>query len=637
MGVVSFAALNSGVHIDFATQISNSSARGLIMFQSFEAKTHPSQGPDRVRQLREQMVKAKVDGFLVPRADEHQGEYVPACAERLQWLTGFTGSAGAALILRDQAIIFVDGRYTLQVRQQTDQDIFTYASLVETPPADWIAEHLGKDLKIAIDPWLHTISEVKQLQQAVSHCGSDLVMNGKNLVDVIWEDRPAPPLEKISIQPQELSGELAKDKLVRLIAAVSEARVAATILTDPSSIAWAFNIRGNDVPHTPLALAFAIVPSSGRPSLFIDDRKLSIETRAYLTQLTELLSPEALIPHLAAQSLRQTIGLDYALAAEKLKIVIEQNGGTVRPFADPARLPRAVKNEGELAGTRAAHLRDGAAMVNFLHWLDGQKSGTVDEIQAVTELENARRRSGEASQMPLRDVSFETISGSGPNGAIIHYRVSTESNRKLGEGELFLIDSGAQYQDGTTDITRTVPIGSVPDEAKRNYTIVLKGLIALSLMRFPRGTRGMDLDPIARMAHWKAGLDYAHGTGHGVGSYLAVHEGPQRLARTGTQPLLSGMILSNEPGYYRQGDYGIRLENLIVVTAPEEIAGGEIAMHGFETLTLCPFDRRMIVAELLNVDERDWLNHYHERVAQNLLPLVEGKAADWLKAATQKI
>lgn len=606
------------------------------MFQSFESLTNPSQGPERVAKLRRLMRESGVDGFLVPRADEHQGEYVPPRAERLQWLTGFTGSAGIALILADKALIFVDGRYTLQVRNQADPHTFTFESLVDTPPPVWIEQNLASGTRLGFDPWLHTVAEVRALRHAAEQRGASLV-SVDNLVDLIWDDQPEPPLGRVAIQPEAYAGELAKDKLPRLAARLREAGVSATILTDPSSIAWAFNIRGSDVLHTPLALSFAILSAEGLPKLFIDERKLDIETRAYLTQLSDLHAPHALEDAVSRLAKSGTVGLDYGLAAEKLRLIVEENGGKVVPLVDPARLPRATKNTAELEGSRAAHRRDGAALVNFLHWIEQQTGGAVDEITTVEKLEGFRRTAGDEAQMPLRDISFDTISGSGPNGAIMHYRVTRKTNRVLEQNELYLVDSGAQYQDGTTDITRTTIIGTPTPEMKRHYTIVLKGLINISLLRFPAGTRGCDIDAVARLNHWKAGLDFAHGTGHGVGSYLAVHEGPQRIAKTGTEKLVSGMILSNEPGYYRPGAYGIRLENLIVVEPAADIPDGDIPMHSFETLTLCPFERRLIETSLLTPEEREWLDSYHAWVKREIEPLVSGSAASWLEDKTRPL
>jgi Xaa-Pro aminopeptidase len=606
-----------------------------IMFQSFDARTDPAQGIERVARLRERLAADGLDGFLVPRADEHQGEYVAARSERLQWLTGFTGSAGAALVLADRALLFVDGRYTLQGRTQVDANTFEIDSLVENPPAKWLAANARAGMKIGFDPWLHTVSEAAALRQALEKAGAALVAVSDNPVDAIWADQPAAPAEKIEIQPIGFAGELAKDKIVRLADALRAQGATHAVLTDPSSLAWVFNIRGRDVPHTPLALGFALLSAEGLPKLFLSRDKLTIETDAYLTQMADVMEPDALegaLARIATAGAR--VALDPVLAAEKLRMIVDEAGGTVLQLADPARLPRATKNAAELQGSRAAHRRDGAAMAKFLCWLDAQRAGSVDEIAAVEALERFRASTGEEVQMPLRDISFDTISGAGPNGAIIHYRVTTKTNRPLGAGELYLVDSGGQYQDGTTDITRTVAMGKPTREMCERYTIVLKGMIDISMLRFPSGTRGMDIDAVARLAHWKAGLDYAHGTGHGVGSFLSVHEGPQRIAKTGTQALLPGMILSNEPGYYKEGAYGIRLENLIVVTEPEAIAGGDMPMHAFETLTLAPFDRRLIVTDMLSPDERAWLDAYHARVLAEIGPVVDGEVKGWLEAAT---
>jgi Xaa-Pro aminopeptidase len=604
------------------------------MFQSFESASDPSLGAGRVAALREQLAAADIDGFLVPRADEHQGEYVAPGSERLRWLTGFTGSAGAALVLAQRALIFVDGRYTLQVRQQADPVVFGFESLVDNPPAKWIEKNLGKGARVGFDPWLHTISEVATLRRAGAKSGVEIVAVDNNPVDAVWADRPAPPLGKVEIQPNALAGELAREKLARLAAAVGESGASHAVLTDPSSIAWAFNIRGSDVPHTPLMLAFAIIGADGNHRLFVDKRKLPMRTEAYLTQLAELLPPSALESTLSTLAAGAKISLDPQLAPERLRLVVEAAGGTVVEATDPARLPRATKNAAEIAGSRAAHRRDGAALARFLAWLDAQPVETLDEITAVMQLEGQRRRIGEETQMPLRDVSFDTISGAGPNGAIIHYRVTTATNRRFADGELFLLDSGAQYQDGTTDITRTVAIGRPTEEMRERFTLVLKGMMGISMLRFPAGTRGCDIDAVARLALWQRGLDYAHGTGHGVGAFLSVHEGPQRIAKTGTEKLLAGMMLSNEPGYYKEGSYGIRCENLILVMPATPIEGGDIAMHAFETLTLVPFDRRLIRTDLLSPAERDWLDAYHTRVLAEIGPMLDGEVLAWLEKAT---
>jgi Xaa-Pro aminopeptidase len=601
------------------------------VFQTFDETNDPSNGAARVAALRDWLNRAGLDGFLVPRADEHQGEYVPASAERLKWLTGFSGSAGSALVMAERAIVFVDGRYTLQARQQVDPAVFTVESLIEAPPPDWLKANAAAGVKIGLDPWLHTIAEAKALRQA----GVEIVPVAPNPVDDLWTDRPAPPVGPVAIHPLALAGELARDKLARLARSIEADGGAVAVLTDPSSLAWAFNIRGTDVPHTPLALGFALLAANGQHRIYLDERKLAIETRAYLTQLADIRPPSALEPDLAEiAGSNAVILLDPGLAAERLRLLVVESGGTVLEAPDPARIPRATKNAAELAGSRAAHRRDGAAMARMLAWLDRQEPGTVDEIDAVVALEEFRRAIGAETQMPLRDVSFSTIAGAGPHGAIIHYRVSRESARTLGNGELFLLDSGGQYQDGTTDITRTIPIGTPTSEMRERYTLVLKGMIQVSMLRFPPGTRGCDIDPFARAALWRHGFDYAHGTGHGVGSYLSVHEGPQRIARTGTQKLLAGMILSNEPGYYKEGAYGIRIENLVVVTPPSASAGGDMAMHGFETLTLAPFDKRLIEHDLLTKDELRWIDAYHARVLAEIGPMLDGETLAWLENAT---
>ncbi|TIP05858.1 MAG: aminopeptidase P family protein [Mesorhizobium sp.] len=605
------------------------------MFQTFDSAGDPAVGKPRVALLRQWLADNGLDGFIVPRADEHQGEYVADRSARLKWLTGFSGSAGVAIILRDRAFIFVDGRYTLQVRNEVDLSIFTVESLIDNPPASWIKDNLGKGARLGFDPWLHTIGEVRALKASAEQSGATLVPLDRNPIDIIWKDQPEPPRAPVELQELNFAGELAKDKLVRLASAIQKDGATHAVLTDPSSIAWSFNIRGGDVPHTPLALGFAILAADGKHQLFMDQRKFPRQVAAYLTQLADLHDSdefEAAIVELAKNGAR--IALDPVLAAEKLRMLTEDNGGTVVLAADPARIPRATKNQAEIAGSRAAHRRDGAAIAKLLCWLDRQKPGTLDEIAVVTKLEEVRRLTGEENQMPLRDVSFDTISGAGPNGAIMHYRVSRATSRKLESGELFLLDSGGQYQDGTTDITRTVPIGEPTQEMLERFTLVLKGMIGISTLRFPAGTRGSEIDAVARVALWKHGCDFAHGTGHGVGSYLAVHEGPQRIARTGTEKLLAGMMLSNEPGYYKEGAYGIRIENLILVTPVEQIEGGDIPMHGFETLTLAPIDKRLIRTDLLTRHELQWLDQYHAWVLAEIGPMVDGETLAWLEKAT---
>lgn len=606
------------------------------MFQSFEVTSTPQFGKNRVNALRAAFVSLNIDGFLVPRADEFQGEYVPASAERLSWLSGFTGSAGIALITQSQAIVFVDGRYVTQLKEQVDGTVFEGGDLVGEPPHLWLERHGKKGFRLGIDPWLHTGAEVRKLQKALESLGGILVFLDHNPLDRQWTDRPAAPLGRVKIQPLDHAGVLASDKLATMAQEISKTGAEAVVLTDPSSIAWTFNIRGSDVPHTPHPLARAIVHADGRADLFLDKRKTGIEEEAYLTQLSSLEAPSSFedrIAALATTGAKIMIDPDHApfALAERIRV----SGGTVVEAIDPARLPRARKNAAEIEGSARAHLQDGAAMVEFLTWLDERQPGTVTEIGAVEKLEAIRIAVGERMQNPLKDISFDTISGAGEHAAIMHYRVTTESDLAIADGTMFLIDSGGQYINGTTDITRTVAIGTVPDEQRRFFTLVLKGMIAISLARFPKGSRGVDLDPLARIALWKAGADFAHGTGHGVGSYLSVHEGPQRISRASMQELLPGMILSNEPGYYRPGAFGIRIENLVHVLEASPIEGGDLPMLGFETLTFCPIDRRLVVTGLLTDEELDWLNAYHAETQDILSPLIsDEKALEWLKTAT---
>ncbi|WP_062216903.1 aminopeptidase P family protein [Aureimonas sp. D3] len=607
------------------------------MFQDFDDRSDASQTASRVERLRAALREAGVDGFVIPRADEHQGEYIPPSSDRLRWITGFTGSAGVALVLPASAAVFVDGRYTVQVRVQIDASVFAPESSVETPLAAYLKDK-AKGLRIGIDPWLHTLAEVKSLEKAMEEAGGALVLLPHNPVDRIWQDRPLPPKGRVTLQPVAYSGLESAEKLETIREGLRKAGADATVLTDPSSVAWVFNIRGGDVSHTPLPLSFALIPADGRPTLFIDADKLDGEASAYLSGLADLEAPDQLEGALARFADEKAVMLDPALAADRLSRIVTKVGGRVIEKEDPARLPRARKNAVEIEGSRRAHLRDGAAIASFLSWLDRQPAGSITEIDAAQKLEAIRTRFGEADGMPLRDLSFDTISASGPNAALPHYRVNRDSNRTLGDGEIFLIDSGAQYQDGTTDITRTVAIGVVPDEARQKFTLVLKGMIAISTARFPKGTRGMDLDPLARIALWKAGCDYAHGTGHGIGSFLAVHEGPQSISKRGVAVLEPGMIVSNEPGYYREGAFGIRIENLLLTLEAAEIEGGDLPMHGFETLTFAPIDRRLVVRSLLSEAEIDWLNAYHAEVAARIAPQLDDEEdRRWLELATRPL
>ncbi|WEX86258.1 aminopeptidase P family protein [Sinorhizobium garamanticum] len=609
------------------------------MFQSFEVTSTPQFGKERTAALRAAFSALGIDGFLVPRADEFQGEYVPASSERLSWLTGFTGSAGVALITQREAIVFVDGRYVTQLKEQVDGSVFTGGDLIGEPPHVWLEGHAPKGFRLGIDPWLHTGAEVLKLQKALAAVDGTLIFLDHNPLDKIWTGRPAAPLGRVTIQPIEHAGQLAKDKIAAIAAGLEKAKAGAVVLTDPSSVAWTFNIRGNDVPHTPHPLARAIIHADGRAEIFLDKRKTGIEQEAYLTQLAEITAPASFEDRLAALAATgAAIMIDPDLAPFAIGELIRAKGGSVVGAVDPARLPRARKNAAEIQGSARAHLQDGAAMVEFLAWLDQTAPGSVTEIAATERLEAVRATLGERMQNPLKDISFDTIAGAGSHAAIMHYRVTTDTDRTIEPGTVFLIDSGAQYINGTTDITRTVAIGAVPEEQKRFFTLVLKGMIAISTARFPKGSRGVDLDPLARIALWKAGADYAHGTGHGVGSYLSVHEGPQRIARLSTQELLPGMILSNEPGYYRPGAFGIRIENLVVVREASEIEGGDLPMLGFDTLTYCPIDRRLVLPSLLTDEELAWLNAYHAETRDKLMPLIASdETRRWLEAATEAV
>lgn len=602
------------------------------MFQTFDSVSDPSHGKARLAALRAELKRRNLKGFLVPLADEHQGEYIPAAARRLLWLTGFAGSAGLAIVLDDRAAIFVDGRYTLQVREQVDLTVIEPHHLVEDPPHDWLKTVAQKGDRIGFDPWLMTAAEVARFETALAAVGAELVAADGNPVDAVWPDRPEPPKGRVSLFPESLAGESAEQKLARLGEAIGKAGADAAVLTRPDSIAWAFNIRGQDVPHTPEALSFAILRRDGRPSLFIDGAKLDNVVRDRLEQIAGVEQPTAFAPALTA--LGGAVLVDKASAAYEVVRRIEAGGGKVVAGADPVLLPKALKNSTELQGIRAAHVRDGVAMVRFLAWIDREApKGGLDEIAVTRKLEEFRRDTG-----ALRDISFDTIAGAGPNAAIPHYHVSTASNRKVELNGILLVDSGAQYEDGTTDITRTMIVGTPTDEMIDRFTRVLIGHIRLSLARFPKGTSGAHLDVLAREKLWEAGLDFDHGTGHGVGHYLSVHEGPARIAKTGHVPLEPGMLMSNEPGFYKAGAWGIRIENLVVVTAPEAIDGGERPMLGFETVTLCPIDRRLIRPALMTERELAWLDAYHAEVRDKLLPLLHDEAdRAWLVEATAPI
>jgi len=592
---------------------------------------------DRLRALREQLKAEKLDGFVVPLTDEHMSEYVGSYAQRLAWLTGFEGSAGSAVVLPEEAAIFVDGRYTLQVRQQVSPTEWSYQSVPETSTTEWLKEHAPEGARIGYDPWLHTRDWVKKAKDALAGRGAELVPVARNPIDEIWKDRPEASKAHLIVQPDEYAGKSAAEKRTEIGDWLAKQHADAAVLSALDSIAWAFNIRGADVSHTPVALAYALVHADGTADLFVASEKIGADVRQHLGNGVRLHERGEFETALA-QLKEKAVVVDPERAVAAIFEILERAGAKILPLRDPTILPKAIKNPAEVAGQKAAQERDGAVISRFLHWIDEEApKGDVDELKASDHLEALRRANPE-----LRDLSFDSTSGAGPNGAIVHYRSSEKTNRKLEKGTLYLIDSGGQYVDGTTDITRTVPIGEPTAEMRDRFTRVLKGHIAIATAVFPKGTRGSQLDSFARRPLWEAGLDYAHGTGHGVGSFLAVHEGPQRISPVGSsqsggdEPLLPGMIISNEPGYYKTGEYGIRIENLVLVV-PREIEGAEKEMLGFETLTFAPIDRRLIDVEMLEPEELVWLNCYHAHVMARIGPQLQGADLDWLQRACAPI
>jgi Xaa-Pro aminopeptidase len=593
----------------------------------------PSQTQQRIDRLRTEMKRQQVDGFIIPLNDEFHGEAAPARSERLKWLTGFTGSAGMAAVLKDKAAIFVDGRYTLQVENQVETDIFTPRHISNEPLSDWLAENMSGGEILAIDPWLHTESSYQNLVKQTADMGVTLKSVDENLVDLVWDNRPPDPLALIVPQEIEFAGESSAEKRTAIAATLDQKKIDAAVHTLPDVIAWLLNIRGADLPCTPFALGFAILHKDATVDLFMDQRKFADGLIEHLGNSVRLYKRNEFKDGLARLK-GLSVQIDPNTTSQWIVDQLQQNNVDINRAEDPCLLPKAIKNKVEIAGTRTAHIRDGAALSCYLHWLDENAAGgDIDEMAAEEQLRQFRLN-GEN----FRDLSFNTISGAGPNGAIVHYRATEASKRKLEPGSLYLVDSGAQYLDGTTDVTRTIAIGTPSDEMKHRFTLVLKGHIAIATARFPKGTTGSQLDTLARAPLWSAGLDYDHGTGHGVGSYLSVHEGPHRISKAPSSvALVPGMIVSNEPGYYKTGEYGIRIENLVTVTEVKAPAGAERELYGFETLTYAPIDLNLVDVSMLSDAEKKWLNQYHENVWQKISPLVSNETKKWLQKATAEI
>ena len=580
--------------------------------------------------LRLELKRQKLQGYIVPRQDEFQGEYVAAYAERLRWLTGFAGSWGLAIIAEKKAAIFIDGRYTIQVREQVNVSEVTPQHLVDEPPTKWIENNFKKNDRLGFDPWLTTASEAKRLAMACTKVGAKLVPVTKNLIDQIWANQPARPQNPLTVQPLQFAGRSVADKLADMAAELGNAKVDAAVLAEPSSVSWLLNLRGQDVPYTPVVLAYAIIHRKGKAEIFVDAKRLPEDVRAHLKATTLVRKPEELETSLKKLGAKKSsVLIDAGSAPEKIRSVLAASGAILKEGADPCTLPKARKNKAEQEGARSAQRRDGVALSRYLHWLSLEApKGNLTEATAADKLTEFRKDTG-----VLMDLSFSTISAAGPNAAIPHYHVDPNNCRAIRNNEIYLIDSGGQYQDGTTDVTRTVIIGQPTDEMRDRFTRVLKGMIGISMIKFPKGTTGANIDVLARASLWQAGLDFDHGTGHGVGSYLSVHEGPARISKNNYVALEPGMILSNEPGFYKQGEYGIRIENLLVVKDAAEIKGGERPMLSFETLTFAPIDRNLIETKILTLDELHWLDEYHARVLKDVGSSMSGDELVWMKQA----
>ena len=595
----------------------------------------PNAGKSRLKALRDELKRQKIDGFIVPHSDEHQGEYLPVRAERLAWLTGFTGSAGFAVILAKKAALFVDGRYTLQVRNQADSSLYSFSHLSEQPPAQWAAENLPKNTRLGYDPWLLTPHQVTRFQQACRTAGATLVVIKNNSIDAIWTEQPPPPVSPAKALPNSFTGKSAANKRKQISRQIAQNLADATVLTAPDSICWLLNIRGGDVPYSPLVLCFAILRTDASLDLFIDQRKLDASVIRHLGDNVRIHAVDKLGPALDTLGKQnKVVQLSKDSVPAWIYDRLSKAKARIIAGADPCQGAKSEKTATELDGIRAAHRRDGVALTRFLAWLSIHgPQGSVTEMKAADVLEGFRRENKH-----FQGLSFPTISGAGPNGAIVHYKVTPKTNRQLNSGSLYLVDSGGQYLDGTTDVTRTVAIGKPTAKMREHFTRVLKGHIALGSARFPKGTSGAQLDILARQSLWQAGLDYDHGTGHGVGHFLNVHEGPQRISKApSTVALEPGMVISNEPGYYKTGSYGIRIENLVTVFEQQSGKKNAKDILAFETLTLAPIDLNLVDSSLLNRDEKKWLNNYHSRVQKIISPLVDMTTRRWLKNATKPI
>ncbi|MGH6705811.1 MAG: aminopeptidase P family protein [Sphingomicrobium sp.] len=586
---------------------------------------------DRLAALREQLKEDRLDGFVVPLTDEHMSEYVGSYAQRLAWLTGFQGSAGSAVVLPEEAAIFTDGRYTIQVRQQVSPTEWSYQSVPETSVAKWLQENAPNGARIGYDPWLHTAEWVKQATASLAARGAELVAVKRNPIDAVWADRPEPSKARLMVQSDELAGKSSAEKRHEMADWLVKEGADAAVLAALDSIAWTFNVRGADVTHTPVALAYAVVNADGTADLFTESEKVGDDVAKHLGNGVRLHEREAFEPYLTSLK-GKLVAVDPERSVAAISQALEQGGARILSRRDPAVLPKAIKNAVEIAGHEAAQARDGAAVSRFLRWVESEApKGELDEIIASDKLEALRHEHGD-----LRDLSFDTISAYGPNGALPHYKGTAESNLPFKPGTLYLVDSGGQYQDGTTDITRTIPIGEPTAQMIDRFTRVLQGHIGIATALFPKGTRGSQLDSFARRPLWEAGCDYAHGTGHGVGAFLAVHEGPQRISPVGSsqsggdEPLQTGMILSNEPGYYKAGEYGIRIENLVLVV-DKQVAGADKEMLGFDTLTFVPIEPALIDVSMLSDMELSWLNDYHAEVLAKIGPQLSGEDKIWLE------